>query len=565
MAAQGGVRFARFGQKKVVNLAVVLNCEEYDEEREIEPRLSCAREVTSVLRIGSPQARRQKGKVVEFSEAPNRDGSRVERESKGRRPSKRRAEDNENHEVNLPPLLAAHLGRNMNGQPLQSTLTSLYGGHQPSNSSRGNLPSNVHNIKQREGESTRAFITRYTDDTLQILGLHEEQPISGFVHGLKIRSLVEFLSTYLPTTYKGQIEKTYNWTEAKYVATNGALNNHREGFNKYKKGSSWDNSKRRKNRDNFSPYRRPNHRLLSNSFKSTREILATKKPSIRSLRVNSKITLVSFSGEQSWPLGEIPLEITIGDRPFIRMETLNFVLIRSDSPHNLLLERSAMQNIEERRKKFKETPPEKGVLSCTDTEERIKEKKRKSPSTSYAGHYEGHNYPKLEKLILALVCIARRLGRYFQAHPIRILTDKSIEQFLARPKKLGQIAKWAIKLGEKDIKFRGRNSVKGQVLVDFLVETSYKESKEAKDKKPTTKDKEAESKNIWKIYTNRASSSDGSRTSLMLISPKGKEYTYVLRFKFETTNNEAEYKALLVGLRIAMDMKVKMLSIFVDS
>ncbi|GJZ73290.1 reverse transcriptase domain-containing protein [Tanacetum coccineum] len=33
----------------------------------------------------------------------------------------------------------------------------------------------VHNIKQRECESTRAFITRYTDDTLQILGLHEEQ------------------------------------------------------------------------------------------------------------------------------------------------------------------------------------------------------------------------------------------------------------------------------------------------------------------------------------------------------------------------------------------------------
>ncbi|GJX40211.1 reverse transcriptase domain-containing protein [Tanacetum coccineum] len=41
----------------------------------------------------------------------------------------------------------------------------------------------VHNIKQREGKSIRAFITRYTDDTLQILGLHEEQRISSFVHG----------------------------------------------------------------------------------------------------------------------------------------------------------------------------------------------------------------------------------------------------------------------------------------------------------------------------------------------------------------------------------------------
>ncbi|GKE08603.1 hypothetical protein Tco_1412154 [Tanacetum coccineum] len=66
----------------------------------------------------------------------------------------------------------------------------------------------VHNIKQRDGESTRAFVTRYTNDTLQILGLHEDQRISGFVHGLKTRSLVEFLFTDLPTTYKGPMEKT---------------------------------------------------------------------------------------------------------------------------------------------------------------------------------------------------------------------------------------------------------------------------------------------------------------------------------------------------------------------
>ena len=58
----------------------------------------------------------------------------------------------------------------------------------------------VHNIKQKENESTRGFVTRYTDETLQILGLHEEQRIFGFVHGLRNRTLVEFLSTNLPAT-----------------------------------------------------------------------------------------------------------------------------------------------------------------------------------------------------------------------------------------------------------------------------------------------------------------------------------------------------------------------------
>ncbi|GJY36867.1 reverse transcriptase domain-containing protein, partial [Tanacetum coccineum] len=47
--------------------------------------------------------------------------------------------------------------------------------------------------------------------------------------------------------------------------------------------------------------------------------------------------------------------------------------------------------------------------------------------------------------------------------------------------------------------------------------------------------------------------------------PEGKEYTYALRFRFETTNNEAEYEALLVGLQISQEMEITSLVIFVDS
>ncbi|GKC40427.1 hypothetical protein Tco_1052811 [Tanacetum coccineum] len=88
------------------------------------------------------------------------------------------------------------------------------------------------------GEMVKKQAT-YTDDTLQILGLHVEQRISSFVHGLKTRSLVEFLSTDLPTTYKSLMEKTYIWIEAKEVATNEAPNDHRESFDRFKKGPSF--------------------------------------------------------------------------------------------------------------------------------------------------------------------------------------------------------------------------------------------------------------------------------------------------------------------------------------
>ncbi|GKA38654.1 reverse transcriptase domain-containing protein [Tanacetum coccineum] len=70
---------------------------------------------------------------------------------------------------------------------------------------------------------------------------------------------------------------------------------------------------------------------------------------------------------------------------------------------------------------------------------------------------------------------------------------------------------------------------------------------------------------IWKLYTDEASSFDGLGAGLMLISPEGRKYTYALSFEFETTNNEAEYEALLAGLRIAQEMEIKCLTIFTDS
>ncbi|GKE75656.1 hypothetical protein Tco_1537697, partial [Tanacetum coccineum] len=103
--------------------------EDYDEEREMKPRPEPNREATSTLRPRSLVVRRQRERIVRFKEAPNREGSRRGRNAEGIRPSEIEAE---NKGVNLPPLLVAYLGRNESGQPLQSSLTSVQGGHQPS-------------------------------------------------------------------------------------------------------------------------------------------------------------------------------------------------------------------------------------------------------------------------------------------------------------------------------------------------------------------------------------------------------------------------------------------------
>ncbi|GJW72586.1 reverse transcriptase domain-containing protein [Tanacetum coccineum] len=62
------------------------------------------------------------------------------------------------------------------------------------------------------------------------------------------------------------------------------------------------------------------------------------------------------------------------------------------------------------------------------------------------------NYNPIEKLVLALLSVSKRLKRYFQAHAIVVITDQPIKQLLPRA------------------------SIKGQILADFIVERPEEES-----------------------------------------------------------------------------------------
>nr|GEU88256.1 retrovirus-related Pol polyprotein from transposon 17.6 [Tanacetum cinerariifolium] len=131
------------------------------------------------------------------------------------------------------------------------------------------------------------------------------------------------------------------------------------------------------------------------------------------------------------------------------------------------------------------------------------------------------NYTSMEKLVLTLVHTSKRLKRNFQAHSIIVIIDQPIQQVLSRPEVAGRLQKWSIELGEYVIHYRPRE---------------YGSS-----------------------YT------DGSGAGLILTNPKGMEFMYAIRFRFDATNNKEEYEALIVGLRIAKQMGVKNLQANVDS
>ena len=80
------------------------------------------------------------------------------------------------------------------------------------------------------------------------------------------------------------------------------------------------------------------------------------------------------------------------------------------------------------------------------------------------------NYTPMEKLVLALVHVTKRVKRYFQAHIVVVVMDQPRKQILSKPEVVGRLQKWSIELGGYDIHYRPRVSIKGQILADFIVE-----------------------------------------------------------------------------------------------
>ncbi|GJY79717.1 reverse transcriptase domain-containing protein [Tanacetum coccineum] len=69
----------------------------------------------------------------------------------------------------------------------------------------------------------------------------------------------------------------------------------------------------------------------------------------------------------------------------------------------------------------------------------------------------------------------------------------------------------------------------------------------------------AKRKNVQRpiYFVNGASGSDGSGAGVILTDPAGKEITYALRFDLPTSNNEAEYEALIAGTYEAYEESMK--------
>ena len=148
-------------------------------------------------------------------------------------------------------------------------------------------------------------------------------------------------------------------------------------------------------------------------------------------------------------------------------------------------------------------------------------------------------YPRMEKLAFALVTAAQKLKPYFQAHTIIVLIDQPLKRAMSSPEAAGRMALWAIELSKFDVQYHPRTAVKGQIVADFIVEYTRSE------------DKGAEGHRLWSIRTDGSSNQHARSADMVIQTPEGDKIECMIRLDFPTTNNEAEYEALVVGLDLA--------------
>ena len=147
----------------------------------------------------------------------------------------------------------------------------------------------------------------------------------------------------------------------------------------------------------------------------------------------------------------------------------------------------------------------------------------------------------------------KKVAHYFSDHSITVASDAPLSEILHNRDATGRVAKWAIELLPLDIKFEAKKAIKSQAIADFLAEW-------IEQQQPT----EVHSEH-WTMFFDGSKMLNGSGAGVVLVSPLGDRLSYVLQIHFDSSNNEAEYEALLYGLRMAISLDVCRLMVYGDS
>ncbi|XP_027936199.1 uncharacterized protein LOC114191222 [Vigna unguiculata] len=109
---------------------------------------------------------------------------------------------------------------------------------------------------------------------------------------------------------------------------------------------------------------------------------------------------------------------------------------------------------------------------------------------------------------------------------------------------------WSVELSEFGLKYEPRGSVKGQHLADFAAELNRLTHPSGQ---------------TWVLFVDGSSDKRNAGAGIVIEGPGGFTVEHSLQFKFKASNNQAEYEALIVRLRLAKDLGAMRLKCNTDS
>ncbi|XP_074324220.1 uncharacterized protein LOC141661133 [Apium graveolens] len=139
-----------------------------------------------------------------------------------------------------------------------------------------------------------------------------------------------------------------------------------------------------------------------------------------------------------------------------------------------------------------------------------------------------------------------------------------------KPEYPGRMLKWTVELGQFEVDYKPRTAIKGQALADFMLEFPPHQEVEPRAlvvmlEFPPHQEVGQNSAPWWSLFVDGASNGDGAGAGIELISPEAHKIRCATHLAFHATNNDAEYEALINGLKLALKMKVENLNVFSDS
>jgi ribonuclease HI len=128
---------------------------------------------------------------------------------------------------------------------------------------------------------------------------------------------------------------------------------------------------------------------------------------------------------------------------------------------------------------------------------------------------------------------------------------------LQKPILSGRVGKWAYALVEYDLCCEPIGSMKGQIVADFIVQHRIDKQLDIDVGYVTF--------TPWKLHFDGSACRSGCGVGIVIISPSGAVFEALSRLDHECTNNQIECEALLFGLQILHDMRVKHVEAYGDS